>query len=49
VVSLSQGDVCLSCSGSVDLGVLLPHLAEVIIEEVDGGQIRELTAVIREL
>jgi transposase len=33
-VSLSQGGVCLSCPGSVDLGVLLPHLAGVIIEEV---------------
>ena len=34
VVSLSQGDVCLSCPGSVDLGVLLPHLAGVIVEAV---------------
>lgn len=34
VVSLSQGDLCLSCPGSVNLGVLLPHLAGVIIEEV---------------
>jgi hypothetical protein len=33
-VSLSQGDVCLSCPGSVDLGVLLPHLAGVIVEAV---------------
>ena len=33
-MSLSQGDVCLSCPGSVDLGVLLPHLAGVIVEEV---------------
>jgi len=33
-VSLSQGDAFLSCPGSVDLGVLLPHLAGVIIEEV---------------
>jgi hypothetical protein len=33
-VSLSQGDVFLSCPGSVDLGVLLPHLAGVIIEAV---------------
>jgi len=31
---LSQGDVFLSCPGSVDLGVLLPHLAGVIIEEI---------------
>ena len=33
-MSLSQGDVFLSCPGSVDLGVLLPHLAGVIVEEV---------------
>ena len=33
-MSLSQGDVCLSCPGSVDLGVLLPHLAGVIVEAV---------------
>jgi hypothetical protein len=33
-VSLSQGDMCLSCPGSVDLGVLLPHLAGVIVEAV---------------
>ena len=33
-MSLSQGDVCLSCSGAVELGVLLPHLAGVIVEEV---------------
>jgi hypothetical protein len=33
-VSLSQGDVFLSCPGSVDLGVLLPHLAGVIVEAV---------------
>jgi hypothetical protein len=26
-VSLSQGGMCLSCPGSVDLGVLLPHIA----------------------
>ena len=31
---MSQGDVCLSCPGSVDLGVLLPHLAGVTVEEV---------------
>jgi transposase len=31
---LSQGDVYLSCPGAVDLGVLLPHLAGVIVEEV---------------
>jgi hypothetical protein len=34
VVSLSQGDVCLSCTGAVELGVLLPHLAGLIVEEV---------------
>jgi len=33
-VSLSRGDACLSCPGPVDLGVVLPHLAGVIIEEV---------------
>jgi hypothetical protein len=33
-VSLSQGDLCLSCPGAVDLGVLLPHLAGVIVEGV---------------
>ena len=33
-MSLSQGGVCLSCPGPVDLSVLLPHLAGVIIEEV---------------
>jgi hypothetical protein len=33
-VSLSQGDVCLSCPGVVELGILLPHLAGVIVEEV---------------
>jgi hypothetical protein len=31
---LSQGDASLSCPGSVDLGVLLPHLAGVIVEAV---------------
>jgi transposase len=31
---LSQGDVCLSCPGAVELGILLPHLAGVIVEEV---------------
>jgi transposase len=34
VLSLSQGDVFLSCPGPVDLGVLLPHLAGVIVEEI---------------
>ncbi|HEY0934490.1 MAG TPA: ISL3 family transposase [Trebonia sp.] len=33
-MSLSQGDVFLSCPGTVDLGVLLPHLAGVIVGEV---------------
>jgi hypothetical protein len=33
-MSLSQGDVFLSCPGSVDLGVLLPHLAGVMVEAV---------------
>ena len=31
-MSLSQGDVCLSCPGAVELGILLPHLAGVIVE-----------------
>jgi len=34
VLSLSQGDACLSCPGAVDLGILLPHLAGVIVEGV---------------
>jgi hypothetical protein len=34
VVPLSQGDVCLSYPGVVELGILLPHLAAVIVEEV---------------
>ncbi len=33
-MSLSQDGAFLSCPGPVDLGVLLPHLAGVIIEEV---------------
>ena len=33
-MSLSQGDVRLSCPGAVELGVLLPHLAGVIVEKV---------------
>jgi zinc-finger of transposase IS204/IS1001/IS1096/IS1165 len=33
-VSLSQGDVCLSCLDAVELGVLLPHLAGVVIEGI---------------
>lgn len=33
-MSLSQGDVCLSYSGAAEVGVLLPHLAGVIVEGV---------------
>jgi hypothetical protein len=33
-MSLSQGDVCLSCLGAVELGIVLPHLAGAIVEEV---------------
>jgi hypothetical protein len=33
-VSSSQGDVVLSCPGAVELGVLLPHLAGAVVEEV---------------
>jgi transposase len=33
-LSLSQGGVCLSCPGAVELGVLLPHLAGVVVEGV---------------
>ena len=33
-MSLSQGGVCLSCPDPVELGILLPHLAGVIVEEV---------------
>jgi hypothetical protein len=33
-VSLSQGGALLSCPGPVDLCVLLPHLAGVVVEEV---------------
>jgi len=33
-VSLSQGGVGLSCPGAVDLSILLPHLAGVIVEGV---------------
>jgi len=33
-VSLSQDGVCLSCPGFVDLGILLPHLAGVVVEAV---------------
>jgi len=31
VVSLSQGGACLSCPGAVELGILLPHLAGVVV------------------
>jgi transposase len=46
-VSLSQGDVFLACPGPVDLGVLLPHLAGVIVEEiaVTGGLLLVLARV----
>jgi hypothetical protein len=34
-LSLSRGDGCLSCPGAaVDLGILLPHLAGVVVEGV---------------
>ena len=33
-MSLSQGDGCLSCPGAVELGILLPHLAGVIVDGV---------------
>ena len=34
-MSLSQGDLCLSCSGSaVELGFLLPYLAGAVVEGV---------------
>ena len=33
-MSLLQGDVCLSCPGAVELEILPPHLAGVIVEEV---------------
>ena len=33
-MSLSQGDVCLSCPGAVELGILFPHLAGVAVDEV---------------
>jgi transposase len=33
-VSLSQGDGWLSCPGAVELGILLPHLAGVVVEGV---------------
>ena len=36
-VSLSQGYGYLSCSGAVELGILLPHLARVIVEGVTVG------------
>jgi hypothetical protein len=36
-VSLSQGDGYSSCSGAVELGILLPHLARVIVEGVTVG------------
>ncbi len=33
-MSLSQDDGCLSCPGAVELGILLPHLAGVVVEGV---------------
>jgi transposase len=36
-VSLPQGGSSLSCPGAVELGILLPHLAGVIVEEVAVG------------
>jgi hypothetical protein len=33
-LSLSQGDVSLSYPGAAELGILLPHLAGVIVEGV---------------
>jgi Transposase/zinc-finger of transposase IS204/IS1001/IS1096/IS1165 len=33
-MSLSQGDGCLPCLGAVELGILLPHMAGVVIEGV---------------
>ena len=33
-MSLSQGDLYLSCPGAVELGILLPHLAGAIVEGV---------------
>jgi hypothetical protein len=49
----SQGDLSLSCPGAVELGVLLPHLAGVIVEGVAGaagvlivtGRARAVTAL----
>jgi hypothetical protein len=34
MVSSSQGDASLSCPSAIELGILLPHLAGVIVEEV---------------
>ena len=41
-MSLSQVNGCLSCRHGVSLGVLLPHLAGVVVEaaEVTGGRVR---------
>jgi hypothetical protein len=33
-LSLPQDDMCLSCAGAAELGVLLPHLAGVVVEGV---------------
>ena len=43
-MSLSQDGVCLSCPGSVDLGVLLPHLAGVVVEAVTAAGLLLVTA-----
>ena len=48
-MSLSQGDVFLSCPGSLDLGVLLPHLAGVIVETVTAAAGLLLSAAIPSL
>jgi integrase len=45
VLPLSQGDVFLSCPGSVDLAILLPHLAGVIVEEIAVARKRRLTVL----
>ena len=41
-MSLSQGGAFLSCPGSVDLGVLLPHLAGAVVEEVTWAENKAL-------
>jgi transposase len=34
-VSLSQDDGCLSCQPGLELGILLPHLAGVVVEKTE--------------